>query len=212
MANALILLGCGPSGAGGGGDLTPQNLQATAGDRSANFTWDADANAGYVPYFNTVDDFSSAAYYSLMGVIPSGSTSASIPADDTQVNYNTTPPPQTGSKYYYWLVGTDGAGTPVTGPSNSVACRAYVTLGNGISATLNVPDGAASMLINDLLFASSVLPPGVNLLSGANVYSSSGDGQWEDAIMGGIVNPPISGSFSVENFSGDIVTFWNVDP
>lgn len=189
-----------------GGDLTPQNIQATSEELNIHFTWDADANLGYLLYFNLVNDFGTANYFATPAA---GSTSfdASTP---TNTSFGSIP--IAGSKYYYWLVGSDGGAGPVTGPSNVASGRGFVTLTNGASATLYVPNGAV-MDLNDLIFRSGGnIPVACNILYGADVYSSAGDGTWEDAINGGFVNPPISGSFIFENFTGSSLTFWDTEP
>jgi len=199
---ALTLGLPGSSGAGGGvapsAPEIPAGFTATAGNQQIELTWDAQPDADtFEIKFATTDSIGAAS------VLTSAATGTGITVD--AVNGI-----QTGEKYYFWISATNAAGTSEF--SSSVFARNYVTLANAGSVSLQVPSPGAINL-NDLLFRSGgALPPGIRLLWITDLFNSSGAGTWEDGINGGFVNPVITGAFTVENYTGSPLTFWDIEP
>lgn len=193
----------------GGGDLTPQNVQATAGDRQTTLTWDADDNLGYAVYFSRTNNFAGAQVSNLF--IPAASVSydvaASVASDPATSFIHAV-----GTFYYYWVCGTDGAGNVVTDPSTVVSARPYITVAVSETVNLYVPDGA-TMNLEDLFFGTVTPPLGLLVNYGPDTYAPVGGGNWEDINTADPANTvPISGAFSLTNNSPGSYTFWNTEP
>lgn len=207
-----LALGLPFQGSLGGGDLTPQNVQATAGDKQTTLTWNADDNLGYAVYFSRTNNFAGAQLYS--AYVPAATVSYDVAA-----NVNTDPSLSSnhavGTFYYYWVCGTDGAGNVVTDPSTVVSARPYITLADGTNATLYAPD-EASFALGGLLFGNTQPSPvGTVVNMGGTDWYALGDGNWEDDSGNPGNSEPVTSPFIVTNLSGSgpsSYTFWNTEP
>jgi hypothetical protein len=180
---------------GSSGPTVPQNLTATAGDRQVALVHDAFPGAtDYKYYRNTINDFATATLIS--------DPPETVPSyDDIQGN--------PGELYYYWAVAVTAGGD--TGPSAPATARAWVVLANLSSISLTAPAG--TWTFGTILFGSTTPPVGINILYGGTLYSSLGDGTWENTdTFEMATNDPISGSFEVSNSGASAFTFWNTEP
>ncbi len=191
----------------GGGPAAPQNVQATSQDRNIHLTWDADANLGYAVKISLEDNFASAQDIDLN--ILSGSTSYDVDTTDN-TPANSPLPLATGTRAYFWVCGTDGAGNPITDPSTSAAGRAFVTLADTAVATLYVPDGA-TINLGDLFFGNTPVPVNMFILA-PDLYFTNAEDNWVDGFSDPANAIPISGSFELTNSSGGTFTFWDSEP
>jgi len=193
MARPWMNQGTGAS-SGSSAPTVPQNFTATAGNSTVELSHDAFAGAiDYKFYRSLSNDFGGA-------VLVSNPPSADIGFTDT--------PPE-GERYYYWVTADTVSGE--TGPSASAYARPYVVLTALGSVTLDAPSG--SWTFGTILFGSTTPPVGINILYNGTLYSSLGDGTWENTdTFEMATNDPISGSFEVSNSSGSSFTFWNTEP
>lgn len=177
---------------------TPTGFAATPGDQEIVLTWDAQPEAdAFEIHYGTTDVIGAAS------VLTTNATGTGFTFDSTDSI-------QVGEKYYFWVKASNGVGDSAF--SSSVTARSYVTIANTASANLQVPS-PGSMNLNDLLFRTGgALPTGINLYWVSELYYTTGAGTWEDGINGGVVNPAISGTFTVENTSGSSITFWDAEP
>lgn len=186
-----------PAPAGVVPPATPTGFAATAQESAIELSWDA------LPEADTFEIL-----FSLENNI---GTAASLAAGvtGTTFTHDSGESIQVGEKYYYWIKAVNAAGE--SDYSASVTARSYVTLAATTTVSLITPTGIWTL--NTLFFRSGGnLPAGCNMLYGADIFASTGEGTWEDAIYGGIVNPAIAGAFDLENTTGSPTTFWNTEP
>lgn len=186
----------------------PTGFAAVNDLQAIKLSWDTNSYAENLLYFNFEDDFGTSNQFTSTG----GGTSTYAFTTTENASPASLTNKVTGTKYWFWIAGGDGAGNPITDPSASVSGRAFFTLANSGITAMYVPN-SATLNLEDLFFGNTTTPVGIIVQFDGNEYGSIGGGDWEDINTADPANTvPITGQFTISNSSGGAYTFWDTEP